>query len=239
MHLNDPFPDLLIIGLGYRKRHGKDTVANYMQAITHNIVPSSIPIVIKGAHKIAFADKLKAEAAQSISRLIDSIPVPTGDDLNLTSEEYITLKRLDTDARAKYILDQMYDDNTKEFYRAYMEWYGTEFRRRLYGDNYWILAVEKTLKFMQEIKSNKGQTIILIPDVRFSNEIKAVKAWGGVTINVHREGFVDPNASTHVSQTGLDNFNDWDITINNNATLEVLRDRSGATLLGLIHAKWQ
>ena len=92
---------------------------------------------------------------------------------------------------------------------------------------------------MQEVQNNNAKTIILIPDVRFINEVNAIHEWGGVTINVHREGFIDPNASNHISQVGLDLFSDWDITINNDGTLEMLRDRSGATLLGLIHAKWQ
>ena len=58
-----------------------------------------------------------------------------------------------------------------------------------------------------------------ITDVRFPNEVKAIKEKEGIIIRINRES--DYN-STHFSETALDNYEDFDYTIDNNNCIDCL-----------------
>lgn len=62
----------------------------------------------------------------------------------------------------------------------------------------------------------------LIADLRFPNEVKAIKDRGGLVFRVKRT-FVD-TPSNHTSETALDNYTGWDETIMNLYGLEELYD---------------
>ena len=62
--------------------------------------------------------------------------------------------------------------------------------------------------------------VVVIPDVRFLNELAFIKAMGGATIKVERRNaddtlyFANDRDPNHVSETQLDNCS-WDLTITN------------------------
>lgn len=60
----------------------------------------------------------------------------------------------------------------------------------------------------------------IISDVRFPNEVKAIKKKNGILIRVERESI--NTEDQHESETALDNYNDWDYIIQNNGTIEEL-----------------
>ncbi len=61
----------------------------------------------------------------------------------------------------------------------------------------------------------------IFTDVRFPNEAKAIKDRGGKLIRIERNtGLVD----THISETALDDYKDWDLVIDNNGTKNDLKD---------------
>ena len=59
----------------------------------------------------------------------------------------------------------------------------------------------------------------IIADVRFPNEAKAIKEKDGIIIRINRES--DYN-STHSSEIALDNYEDFDYTIDNNNCIDCL-----------------
>ncbi len=59
----------------------------------------------------------------------------------------------------------------------------------------------------------------IITDVRFPNEVKAIKKKDGIIIRINRES--DYN-STHSSEIALDNYEDFDYTIDNNNCIDCL-----------------
>ena len=62
----------------------------------------------------------------------------------------------------------------------------------------------------------------VITDVRFPNEAWAIKDRGGKLIRVERNtNLIDH----HISETALDDFTQWDRVIDNNGTLEELKDQ--------------
>src|SRR6185369_9164711 len=54
----------------------------------------------------------------------------------------------------------------KEDFRPMLQWWGTDFRRKFNGDNYWV---NKLLLKLNEYGNDKPE-IVVIPDVRFQSE---------------------------------------------------------------------
>lgn len=94
----------------------------------------------------------------------------------------------------------------KPTYRAFLQHFGSEVMRGV-NDNIWI---DCTL-------GNCGSNVI-VPDVRFPNEAKAVKARGGIVIKVVREGC---GGDSHCSEVSIDDIVP-DYTLFNDTTLENL-----------------
>jgi hypothetical protein len=90
---------------------------------------------------------------------------------------------------------------------------GTEALRKTICDDIWI----KTL-----IRRVQLHEYILITDMRFPNEAKAIKYIGGHLIRCDRDMKYDPEMDTHISEIALDEFDDWDCILNNNGTREDL-----------------
>lgn len=102
---------------------------------------------------------------------------------------------------------------SKEEVRRLLQVFGTEVGRRLLGDNVWI---DKVFKQLYDLKD------YVIPDVRFANEMKAIRHADGEVWRVNREGVVAVNS--HVSENSLDEFI-FDHLIDNNGTLDDLKNR--------------
>lgn len=109
--------------------------------------------------------------------------------------------------------------------RVILQWYGTDFRRQLFDDNYWIDIVKDT------IQSNPTRDFI-ITDVRFRNEVSLlVDKFDALTVRVAREkvdkamaelrAAGDP-AALHPSETELLDYRTHFIAENVEGDLESL-----------------
>ena len=103
--------------------------------------------------------------------------------------------------------------------RELLQKFGTAIREGVDPD-FWV----KSLFNIYEDKD-----FIIIPDVRFPNEAKAIKDRGGILIRIERNG---AGAGNHISETALDDYKEWDYVINNNKSLEELK-KMGKNILGL------
>lgn len=68
----------------------------------------------------------------------------------------------------------------------------------------------------------------IITDVRFKNEANAVKERGGITIRINRNTKSCPYENLeeeHISETALDNYQEFDYIIDNNSTIEELIEK--------------
>jgi hypothetical protein len=61
----------------------------------------------------------------------------------------------------------------------------------------------------------------VVTDVRFLNEVQAIKDRGGIVIRVNRPGH--EGTGSHLSETALDGYRGFDYVINNDGTLEDLK----------------
>ena len=96
--------------------------------------------------------------------------------------------------------------------RDLMQYWGTEYRRDE-NNNYWINKLHTKLKALNE-------KFVIIDDVRFLNECEWVKQNEGIVVRINRETGKNNNKSIyHPSEVDLDNYQGFDITVNNNSNL--------------------
>ena len=104
--------------------------------------------------------------------------------------------------------------------RTVLQRVGTEAMRQQIRDDVWIKALELRIK---NFKKGKLLPWIVIPDVRFTNEVEAVKTWGGIAVRIHRPNNehtpIELAQNRHASETELDSYENWDATLENDSSL--------------------
>lgn len=104
----------------------------------------------------------------------------------------------------------------KEAFRLGLQWWGSEFRRGLFTDSYWLDRARD--RFNHCLLGNPN--LIVFTDVRFPNEVEFVRHLGGKLWRICRES-VETSGDKHASETALDEFIP-DRAIHNNGTIEDL-----------------
>jgi hypothetical protein len=180
----------MIIGLAGYAGAGKDTVGNIL-------------IEKHGYRRIAFADKVRG-LAYDINPIIDG------------------------KQRLQNIVEEIGWDEAKQHpeVRRVLQDTGLAGRNFL-GEDIWIWeALGETIfnegamgNPMEEKEQGSIKENIVITDVRFENEARFIKDFGGVVWQIVREG-VSP-VNDHISETDLIGFN-FDKTLTNNGDLENL-----------------
>lgn len=195
----------MIIGLVGRKQHGKSTVANHL-------------VEQHGFIQLNFADALR-DVVRTLNPYVRM--------------EHDTDPTLDTGEYRRYnaLLNDYGYERAKAFpeVRRLLQVLGTEVGRDIIGLNIWV-----------DIVLNRVATIyldstiepdIVIADVRFENEIDAVKQLHGKVIRVTRPGY-GGTADPHVSEKFADLL-PVDATIVNESSLGVLKSQVDEVLAKL------
>jgi hypothetical protein len=227
----------LILGIGNKARHGKDSFAAavdiYYAKINATAMKHSLrlnPIVVQ---RHAFADALYHEVNDWLTtsegerfRGLGGILLNKGYtvDPGAGFKEWISpggiyLGKPTWEREPVIISDWVNPDPNPEVsdrspygkHPQLLQWWGTEFRRAQ-NPNYWVD------KFVAGINSKAD--IVLVTDMRFLNEAERIKQLGGYTVQVNRlnqDGtpFVDQSRpANHVSEVQLDGYNyDYRITV--------------------------
>ena len=172
----------MIIGLGFKARVGKDTVAAHL-VNNYSFVQES------------FAYPLKEYIGRQICGFNDK-------------QLYGAWK-------------ETIDPEWEMTPRQMLQLVGTDALRKIVHDDFWVIPMRRKLK--EHIRNERH---IVISDVRFFNEIKMVKSLNGLIVKIDR---ANPDkisgVDKHSSEFQLENYNDWDLTLNNNGTLEELYHR--------------
>lgn len=222
----------LILGLGNKARHGKDSFAQaiiryFVQLdsakVRHGVVAK--PTVVQ---HLAFADVLYKEVNAFLAtpdgrRWMDGFKVGVTDSNGgVLIPAHVTPDNPLTDPRAPL-----------GKFTKLLQWWGTEYRRAQDPD-YWVR------QWAAEV--NPKADIVFTTDMRFFNEAKAVKDLGGYTIQVTRlniDGtpFVDTSRDpNHPSETQLDRYNyDFKMTIKTGDL--VLLEEWAVTLVHFLRAR--
>lgn len=94
-------------------------------------------------------------------------------------------------------------------YRELLQRLGEAVRRGV-DENFWVHSL---------LVEYNNSDIWIISDVRYKNEADEIKRRGGILIRINRD---DLNKNDHISETDLDDYENFDCVIDNNGTLEDL-----------------
>jgi hypothetical protein len=130
------------------------------------------------------------------------------------------------------LIRQMNTTGEKERWRLIMQWWGTEYRRTEDKD-YWVKQMHG---WMKEYAWPESKMIVLVPDVRFMNEINYVLNNGGYMLRVVRPAL--PTDDTHASEQEWKQFNGWSQVIDNSGSMEELQVKV-ASLYTLLEGRGQ
>jgi hypothetical protein len=121
----------------------------------------------------------------------------------------------------KDVVDEFWEDTPRNI----LQKMGTECMRRGYRDDLWIKCVERAITRHEGLKW-------AISDVRFPNEARAVKEWGGFVVRVDRPeaGLSGDAAKLHASETSMIDYDGWDHVITNDRGLLELKAEAAAML---------
>ena len=112
--------------------------------------------------------------------------------------------------------------------RLLLQLLGTEAGREIIHPNIWVNAL-----FADYSEDSNW----IITDVRFPNEAKAIKDKGGILIRINRPQYLDNGLvirkNEHLSETSLDDYDEFDHVIENDGTVQDLIDKVMA--LNIVH----
>ena len=113
-----------------------------------------------------------------------------------------------------------WETNTQEGKKTTINWIGKTVRELLQGIGQGLRdAIDPNLWVKILFANTEGWSNYIIADVRYPNEIYAIKKRNGILIRIDRKG---AGAGNHSSETALDNYKEWDVHIENNGSIEDL-----------------
>ena len=113
-----------------------------------------------------------------------------------------------------------WETNTQEGKKTTINWIGKTVRELLQGRGQGLRdAIDPNLWVKILFANTEGWSNYIIADVRYPNEVYAIKKRNGVLIRIDRKG---AGAGNHSSETALDDYKEWDVHIENNGSIEDL-----------------
>lgn len=113
-----------------------------------------------------------------------------------------------------------WETNTQEGKKTTINWIGKTVRELLQGIGQGLRdAIDSNLWVKILFANTKGWSNYIIADVRYPNEVKAIKERNGILLRIDRKG---AGAGNHNSETALDDYKEWDVHIENNNSIEDL-----------------
>lgn len=132
------------------------------------------------------------------------------------------------------------DSHKKKFFRLILQGWGTDFKRNLFGNDYWLTKLQAKLLEQQLINN---RVIVVITDVRFKDEAEFIRQSGGILLRIDRPpqtfkerilrwfGF---NKDKHPSECDLDKYKHFYLKIKNNKTLNDLDTHAERVLKAIL-----
>jgi len=175
----------MLIGLNGFKNSGKDTVGNIL-------------VDKYDFKKIAFADKIKESASA-----LFGVPIEKWDEWKNDDKIFISVFKSGENiwTPSKNFEQWIFSA------RTFLQRYGTESHRDIFGENFWI---DYALKDINKLDN------FVITDCRLENELKVIRDLGGSTIKIIRE--TNNPKDTHITELEP-NTKFIDYVLYNNGTL--------------------
>ena len=179
----------MIIGISGKAGSGKDTAAKMLEVLYAN-------------PDISYEDF----ANKRYKNFADILIVHFADALKETAQVLFRLGEWET--------------NTQEGKKTTINWIGKTVRELLQGIGQGLRdAIDPNLWVKILFANTEGWSNYIIADVRYPNEIKAIKERNGILLRIDRKG---AGAGNHSSEIALDDYKEWDVHIENNSSIEDL-----------------
>jgi len=129
------------------------------------------------------------------------------------------------------IEDENWFEDKTEFTRNILQLYGTEIFRNRVDNNWWVK------KLRDRVLANNIQ-VTFITDTRFPNEVETFSELNSdeiktFSVRINRNINTKKSIAEHPSEIALDNWTAWDFIVENDGTLDDLRD-SAKTIVNYI-----
>lgn len=185
------------IGLGHYSNVGKDTLADY-------ILEEAKQAGIRNALKISLASKLKSICYELYSWA------------GMKPEEYYnTLEGREARDKPLPALANRYNLNGLTPTQVWVN-FGTEAVRNEVFEDTWIQYLLN--------QPYEPYTLVVVPDVRFHNEVKAIRVAGGALYKVERPG-IKPRQT--VADLTLCDYDEWDdVLVSESGDFDQLREHA-------------
>ena len=210
---------IFLIGIGHKARQGKDTVANFIKKLN---TPENVFIY-------HFADPLKEEVMNTDRRY----PLIYRDKQHILDKYWYSIQSVDseyitTPEEKVPFLHKIFKDRGIDIYwgmdgngsdtkkdSSMLQFWGTNWRRQRFGDDYWVSRVEEYFRKNFYNKQFIDNAFFLVPDARFPNEVQWIRDWSNesvmsVYLDVVRKNedgtqYYDPSRDkNHPSEISLD-----------------------------------
>lgn len=199
---------MVVIGIGGKARHGKDSIANVL-------------ISKFGYTRVSVADPLKSTLSQAFEIPLgyfyenDLKDKPFDKPFVLTSQNLVMLESLLQEITDKNT-DSLYDHIGKELLspRVMMQYVGSDVCRKI-DSNIW------TNSFKRFIENLPEDAQVVCADVRYPEERRIVKELGGWLFWVNRPNF-ETNVAEHESEKSYGDPDSYDVIFNNDKDLSKL-----------------
>ena len=206
-----------IIAISGKKQSGKDTTAKILQFLAY--------VDQLHAQAKAQGETIELPSYHEFLELNDAVTQPiqikkfAGKLKNIVAELLsCNVSNLENEDFKNSKIDYLSSEDKCITPRYLLQYLGTDVLRNSINEDIHVNAL------LNDIKSSQNANILAfaITDLRFRNELEAIKKHGGLTIRLNRnEANKIVSNSQHESETALDNAQ-FDITIDNNGTFEEL-----------------
>lgn len=195
-----------LIGISGKKQHGKNTVASIIEYLCNKNQFSCFSSYLesKKLPKNKWDFKSYGHKLKQIASILTGEPVSNYDD------EAFKRSKLSSDWDDSHGIDT---------HRDLLQVLGTDAMRDVIHPRIWINAL-----FVDYVPNpDEELPNWLITDVRFLDEVEAIKSRKGVMIRVVNKNI--PSTDTHRSETELDNYKGFDYEVNNSGSIQDLVDQ--------------
>lgn len=134
----------------------------------------------------------------------------------------------------KEVPDERYLKN--EFNGSSIHWTPREIMQA-YGQFYRTINYNFWVEHLFNVIEEKEYKNVIITDVRHPNEADAIANRDGFIIKVNRVGTQEIHGANHISETAMDNYDRIDFDIENNGTLDDLRNSAKNVAIFLTNNK--
>lgn len=153
--------------------------------------------------RVGFSDALKHEVATKLRRTLEAHIQQT---FSWGLIEQLGMDRL---------VHRVVWERRTPVTRALLQEFGSEVRRADERD-YWV---RRTAEKVNDLPPSAN---VVLPDCRFENECRMVRALNGYLLKITRPGYF---GDSHMSETSLNAWTDFDVVLVNNGTVEDLEDK--------------